>query len=365
MKQTAIHLLHQKYGATLTSFHGWELPIQYHGIIAEHLHTRTNVSLFDVSHMGEFLIPGPNALKNVQYFTPNDVTRLQPEQAQYSALLYQNGTFVDDITVYCLGENTFQFCVNASNIDKGFAWIQEHKHGDVQNTNISEATGQIAIQGPYAEACLQPLIQKSLSAINYYHFIQATLFNATVLIALMGYTGEDGFEIFFPHHLTTRIWEALMDAGSSYDIQPVGLGARDTLRIEAGFHLYGNDIDDQHTAIEAGLGWVVKFTGPDFIGREALQKQKEAGVNKRFIRFVLMEKGVPRASYKIYDPEGKQIGVVTSGNMSPSFKQGIGMGYIEADLASPDQPILIDIRKHKVPAKIIKGSFIKALGSTV
>ena len=361
LRKTPLNALHKTAGGKMVDFNGWEMPVQYEGILAEHRRTREGVSLFDVSHMGEIFFEGQDSLPVIQQLTTNDASLLQVGQAQYSALLYENGTFVDDITVYRLDDRKYMFCVNASNTEKDFTWIQNHVFGDCVCTNRSDSFGQIAIQGKHSTSVLQAISETSLESIQYYHFIQTQLGGEEVILARMGYTGEDGFEIFCNTNATEQLWTTLLEHGKSYGIAPAGLGARDTLRLEVNYPLYGNEIDNNHNPFEAGLAWIVKLEKGDFIGKKALLKIKEKNeVEKKLIAFILDGKGVPRSHYKIFNIDGKEeIGEVTSGTSSPILRNGIGMGYVPAKNSSPGEKINIQIRNKLCPATIVKRPFVK------
>lgn len=361
INKTPLNDVHRQAGGQLVDFHGWEMPVIYDGILAEHTRTRTSVSLFDVSHMGEVIFEGKDALANIQKITCNDASALEIGQVQYSALLYENGTIVDDLTVYRLGEDRYQLCVNASNTEKDYEWIKSNIGGDMTCKNESSKTGQIAIQGRKSDDVLQKLTDYPLKDIKYYWCAETKLKNGMpILIARMGYTGEEGFEVFCKKDDTVEIWNLLMEAGAEFDIAPAGLGARDTLRLEQGYCLYGNDIDDQHNALESGLGWIVKMDASDFIGKEALAKVKAEKIQRRLVPFKLEGKGVPRTGYKIFDESGeKEIGVVTSGTSSPILKEGIGMGYVARDHMAKETKVQVQIRKKMVPAVITRGPFVK------
>lgn len=359
MKKTPLNEIHRKSGGKLVDFNGWEMPIQYEGILAEHRRTREHVSIFDVSHMGEIYFEGKDALANVQQLTTNDASKLFVGQAQYSAMLYENGGFVDDITVYRLGSNKYMFCVNASNLAKDFAWIQQHIAGDCNCENASDNMGQIALQGRDAIAVLKNLTPYSLGKIGYYHFVQTNLDEEDVIVARMGYTGEDGFEIFCEKEVTEKLWKTIMSEGKTFGIAPAGLGARDTLRLEVNYPLYGNDIDDKHNPYEAGLGWIVKLDKGDFVGKQALLEIREKGVEQKLISFKLDVKGVPRSHYKIFDSEASsEIGEVTSGTSSPTLRVGIGMGYVASKYSQIGTKINIQIRDKFFPATIVKKPFV-------
>jgi len=359
IQKTPLNAIHHEAGARMVEFHGWEMPVQYDGVMAEHRRTRAEVSLFDVSHMGEVYFEGKEALSNLQRITTNDVSKLAIGQVQYSTMLHENGTIVDDLTVYRLGEDKYQACINASNIDKDFAWIQKNIEGELICENQSDETGQIAIQGPKAQTLLQALTDYDLDSIKYYWCATGKVAGCDTLIARMGYTGEDGFEVFCKKEETATIWNQLMEKGADLGVAPAGLGARDTLRLEVCYPLYGNDLDDQHNALESGLGWVVKMAKGDFIGKEALLKVKEEGLKRRLISFKLDCKGVPRQDYKIFDETGeKELGIVTSGTSSPILGEGIGMGYVAFDSKKPGTKITIQVRKRLLPATIVKSPFV-------
>jgi aminomethyltransferase len=357
---TPLNESHKELGGNMVDFHGWEMPVIYDGLVAEHLRTRKSVSLFDVSHMGEVIFEGNDALACIQHLTTNDVASLAIGQVQYSAMLYEDGTIVDDITVYRLGENRYQLCINSANTDKDIEWIRKNISGDLKWTDISSNIGQIAIQGCFSDQVLQPLTDYNLKKIKYYWCAETELLGFQVLIARMGYTGEDGFEIFCQKEHTLEIWKKLLETGKPYKIAPAGLGARDTLRLEMCYCLYGNDIDDEHNALESNLGWIVKMDTIDFIGKSALQKAKETGIKRRLIPFILEGKGVPRQGYKIFDELGeKEIGIVSSGTSSPCLKRGIGMGYVGHDYLKKGTKITIQIRNKNVPAIVTRAPFVE------
>lgn len=357
---TPLNESHKELGGNMVDFHGWEMPVVYEGIVAEHLKTRESVSLFDVSHMGEVIFEGKDALSNIQKLTTNDVESLAIGQVQYSAMLYENGTIVDDLTVYRLGEERYQLCINSANTEKDIAWIKKNVSGDVKWEDTSSSVGQIAIQGRNSDAVLQTMTDYDLKQIKYYWCAETEVMGFPVLIARMGYTGEDGFEIFCKKEDTLKIWKKLLEEGKPHNIAPAGLGARDTLRLEMCYCLYGNDLDDQHNALESSLGWIIKMDASDFIGKEALLKAKEAGISRRLVPFLLEGKGVPRQGYKIFDESGeKEIGKVTSGTSSPSLKKGIGMGYVLKECFKKGTKISIEIRNKKVPAIVSRPPFLK------
>lgn len=361
MKTTPLNAWHHNNGARMVDFTGWDMPIQYDGIIAEHKRTREQAGLFDVSHMGELYLEGPDALANIQRLLPNDFADLAIGQVRYSPMLYENGTCVDDLSVYRLCDEKFMLCVNAANLDKDRQWIQAKLSGDVTLTDKSAETGQIAIQGPEAVAIVEALVGRDLSGVKYWWFDWALVEGKEFMMARMGYTGEDGFELFCAAEDTLWLWEKLLEIGQPKGLGPVGLGARDTLRLEVTFPLYGQDIDDQHPALASGLGFFIKFDkAEDFIGKAALAQVKQQGLKERLVRFVLEGKGVPRPHCKVVDPETKQeIGEVTSGTHSPILGKGIGMAYVKTEFAKADTALGIDVRGRVIAAKTIKGPFVK------
>jgi aminomethyltransferase len=359
MKDTALTATHISLGAKMAEFAGYNMPIQYSGINDEHEAVRKSVGVFDVSHMGEFILKGPDALDLIQKVTSNDAAKLTDGKAQYSCLPNENGGIVDDLIVYRLDQNSYMLVVNASNIEKDWNWISQFNTRNVEMHNISDKTSLLAIQGPKALDTLQKLTDVALSEIPYYSFLKGKVAGAeNVLISNTGYTGAGGFEIYFENKYAKQIWDAVFEAGKEYGIKPCGLGARDTLRLEMGFCLYGNDIDDTTSPLEAGLGWITKFTKP-FTNSENLKSQKEKGISKKLIGFEMMERGIPRHHYQIANQEGKNIGLVTSGTQSPSLQKAIGMGYIETPFAVEGNEIFILIRDKAIKAKIVKTPFYK------
>lgn len=357
IKRTPFYGIHTSFGAKLVDFAGFEMPVQYSGIIDEHLAVRNNVGVFDVSHMGEFIVQGKDALAFLQKVTVNDVAKLSEGRVQYSAMCYENGGIVDDLLVYHCGDS-YMLVVNASNIGKDFGWLQSHLEGDVTLTDRSDAFSLLAVQGPHSIATLQKLTTVDLSAIEYYHFGKGTLAGVEMVLSRTGYTGEVGFELYFDSDPRTavKVWEALFQAGKEFGIKPVGLGARDTLRLEMGFCLYGNDIDQTTHPLEAGLGWITKLNKGDFIGRSAMVKAKEEGLKRKLVGFMLSEKAVARHGYELV-AGGKGLGRVTSGTFSPSLERAIGMGYVVSDHASTGAEIGISIRGKSVPASVVKLPF--------
>lgn len=359
MKTTSLNAKHRELGAKMVPFAGFDMPVQYSGLIDEHFAVRERVGLFDVSHMGQFYVEGPEALDLLQKVTTNDVSKLTDGQAQYSCLPNEEGGIVDDLIVYKMADEKYFVVVNASNIDKDWDHINKYK-GDYNVTlrNVSDETSLIAIQGPKATETLQKLTDTDLASIPYYHFTVGTVAGvADVIISNTGYTGSGGFELYFANEDAIKIWDALMDAGEDFDILPCGLGARDTLRLEKGFCLYGNDLSDTTSPIEAGLGWITKFT-KDFVSRELFESQKVNGPERKLVGFEMQEKAIPRHDYKVVDAEGKEIGVVTSGTMSPMKKIGIGMAYVKKGHNKVGSEIFIQIRNKNIPATVVKMPFV-------
>jgi aminomethyltransferase len=359
MKKTAFSEIHRSMGAKLVEFAGFEMPVQYKGIIEEHLTVRKRVGVFDVSHMGEFIVRGKGAAAFLQRMTINDISKIFEGRVQYSALCYENGGIVDDLLVYHRGDH-FMLVVNASNTKKDFEWLQSHLPGDVELTDKSDETALLAIQGPHSLATLQKLTKVDLRAIDYYHFTKGLLAGVEMLISHTGYTGELGFELYFPSDvaLGTKVWQAIFDAGKEFDIAPVGLGARDTLRLEMAFCLYGNDIDQTTNPLEAGLGWITKLSKGEFIGRKAISKVKEAGLKRKLVGFTLAERAVARHGYPI-SANATQIGHVTSGTFSPSLEYPIGLGYVATGHDEVGSTINISVRGKDVAAKVVKLPFIQ------
>lgn len=365
MKNTPLTDKHIALGAKMAEFAGYNMPISYEGIKEEHQCVRKNVGVFDVSHMGEFIVRGKEALQLVQSVTSNDASKLAIGQAQYSCLPNGQGGIVDDLLVYRLpedmcaeGEQAFMLVVNASNMEKDWEWISKHNHFDTRLINISEQTGLLAVQGPNAIEVLQPLTDIDLSAIPYYHFTKGRFAGLdNVLISATGYTGAGGFELYATNEQTQVLWDAVFSAGEGKGIQPVGLGARDTLRLEMGYCLYGNDIDDTTSPLEAGLGWITKLQKGDFVDSAFLQKQKAEGLKRKLIGFVVKDRRVPRHGYPIEDANGNQIGVVTSGTQSPSLDIPIGMGYVELQHAALGTEIYIVAGSKKIIAEVVRIPF--------
>ena len=359
MKNTALSHIHEKLGAKMVPFAGYNMPVQYEGVNAEHETVRNGVGVFDVSHMGEFLIEGENALELIQKVTSNDASKLEIGDAQYSCLPNKIGGIVDDLIVYRIKENTYLLVVNASNIEKDWNWISENNSMKAEMKNLSEGYSLLAIQGPKAVEAMQSLTSEDLSAIKFYTFKVNDFAGVEhVIISATGYTGSGGFEIYCKNSEVEQIWNKVFEAGKDFGIKPIGLAARDTLRLEMGYCLYGNDINDSTSPIEAGLGWITKFT-KNFTNSEALKKQKEKGVSKKLIAFEMIDKGIPRQHYTIVDANGIKIGEVTSGTMSPSLKKAIGLGYVSTEFSKKDSEIYIQIRKKTIKAKVVRLPFYK------
>ncbi|MHA3787137.1 glycine cleavage system aminomethyltransferase GcvT [Flavobacterium hauense] len=359
MKNTALTHVHEGLGAKMVPFAGYNMPVQYEGVTLEHETVRNGVGVFDVSHMGEFIISGPNALALIQKVTSNDASTLTIGRAQYSCLPNDNGGIVDDLIVYKMKEEQYLLVVNASNIEKDWNWISSKNDVGADMRNISEDYSLLAIQGPKAVEAMQPLTSVDLSAIKYYHFEVADFAGVSdVIISATGYTGSGGFEIYVKNDQVEALWNKVFEAGAAFGIKPIGLAARDTLRLEMGFCLYGNDINDTTSPLEAGLGWITKFT-KDFTNSEALKKQKEEGVTRKLVGFELTERGIPRHDYEITDKDGNVIGIVTSGTMAPSLNKGIGLGYVPVEYTAEGSQIFIRIRKNDIPAQVVKLPFYK------
>lgn len=360
MKNTPFTDNHISLGAKMAEFAGYNMPISYSGINDEHAAIRKNAGVFDVSHMGEFILKGENALDLIQRVTSNDASKLKNGQAQYSCLPNEKGGIVDDLLVYCIEENkVYMLVVNASNIEKDWNWISKYNTKNVEMHNISDKTCLLAIQGPNATKILQTLTEIDILNLKYYTFIKGEFAGVkNVLISATGYTGAGGVEIYFEdkEEDANKIWDAIFKAGEAQGIKPVGLGARDTLRLEMGFCLYGNDIDDSSSPLEAGLGWITKFS-KDFTSKETFEKQKAGGVERKLVGFEMIDKGIPRHGYEIKDYSGAVIGVVTSGTQSPSLGKAIGMGYVRTPYAAIDSSIFIKVRDKLLQAKVVKMPF--------
>lgn len=358
LKKIPLNDLHEKLGGKMVPFAGYNMPVRYSSDLEEHMCVRNGVGVFDVSHMGEFTIKGPHALSLIQRVTSNDASKLSDGQAQYSCLPNDTGGVVDDLLVYKIKENDYMLVVNASNIDKDWEWISRFNSEGAELKNISDDICLFAVQGPQAVKTLQKLTKTDLTSIPYYHFAVGTFAGVPdVILSNTGYTGAGGFELYIQKQHAEKVWHAIFDAGKEFDIKPIGLGARDTLRLEMGFCLYGNDIDDQTSPLEAGLGWITKFS-KDFTNSANLKNQKENGVGKKLVGFKMIDKGIPRHGYEIKDAANTTIGVVTSGTISPVLGVGIGMGYVTAQHAKPGTEIFISVRNKNLKAAVQKPPFI-------
>jgi aminomethyltransferase len=361
MKNTAITDKHIALGAKMVPFAGFNMPVSYSGLNDEHLAVRNSLGIFDVSHMGEFMLKGEKALELIQLVTSNDASKLTDKKVQYTCLPNDTGGIVDDLLVYRWNANEYYLVVNASNIEKDWNWISKHNTFGVEMKNMSDDMSLFAVQGPNAIKALQKLTAIDLPKMEYYSFDGGKLAGCDdVIISNTGYTGAGGFEIYVWNKDAAKMWDAIMEAGKEFEIKPIGLGARDTLRLEMGFCLYGNDIDDTTSPIEAGLGWITKFT-KEFTNSKYLKDQKEKGVSKKLVGFEMIERGIPRHDYEIVDAQGVVIGKVTSGTQSPSLNKGIGMGYVKTEFSKPDSGIFIKIRDKAIKAKVVKIPFLHPL----
>lgn len=361
MKESVLTPVHQHLGAKMASFAGHNMPIQYStGINAEHDSVRNEVGVFDVCHMGEFIIQGAEALELIQKLTTNDASVLTIGQVQYSCITNEQGGIIDDILVYRLGEEKYMLVVNASNIEKDWNWVVAHNSNGAELANISESTSLFSVQGPYAIDTLQKLTSVSLKDIPYYHFKIGMMYGIPdVIISNTGYTGAGGFEIYLTRNLSVELWDAIFSAGRNYRIRPIGLGARDTLRLEMGYCLYGNDIDDMTTPFEAGLGWITKFS-KDFTGWRVLQEQRNKGTKLALVGIMMEDNGIPRHGYRIMNSEHETVGIITSGTQSPTLKTGIGLGYVHTGLKAPGTPLLIEIRNQFHKATVCRLPFVQS-----
>jgi aminomethyltransferase len=360
LKRTPLHECHVEAGARLVPFVGWEMPVQYRGVIEEHRAVRTAVGLFDVSHMGEIDVVGRRALAFIQYVTCNDAAKLTPGRAHYSGLMTPRGTFVDDLLVHKIADDRYFLVVNAANKDKDYAYLcaQAPAFDDVDVVDRSDDFAQIAVQGPRALEVTQQVTAAPLAELKYYRFVEGEVAGSKALIARTGYTGEDGFEIYVAPAAAPALWRKLLAVGAEHGIVPCGLGARDTLRFEACMALYGNDIDDTTTPLEAGLDWIVKFDKEPFLGREALLKQREQGIGRKLVGFEMRGRGIPRHGYPICDGD-RQVGAVTSGTFAPTLEKAVGMGYVPVALAAIGSKLEIDIRGQRVPAEVVTTPFYR------
>ena len=362
MKTTPLNQIHRQLGARMVDFGGWDMPVQYSGVIAEHLAVRSAAGLFDVSHMGEIEVSGAQAFDFLQYATTNDVSKLVDGQIQYTAMCYETGGVVDDLTLYRFAADRYLLCVNASNSDKDFAWLQDlFKTSDFDNVtliNRSDEYAQLALQGPRSVEILKKLTDSDLDAITFYHFAEGDVVGIKTIISRTGYTGEDGFELYCPAADGVKLWQELMKAGEPVGLLPIGLGARDTLRLEKAYALYGHEITAEIMPIEARLAWITKLKKGNFVGRDAMLKAKEAGLKRKLIGLTLTTSGVPREGYPVLC-EGQEVGYVTSGTMSPSLKKGIALALVDSAVADSDKPLEIGIRKRQIAAERTVPPFVK------
>ncbi len=359
MKRIPLHHIHETLGAKIVPFAGYEMPLQYSGLTDEHVCVREKAGLFDVSHMGEFILKGEKALDLLQKVTSNDVAKLNDGKIQYSCLPNDKGGIVDDLLVYRIDDKTYMLVVNASNIEKDWNWIKNHNTEGVEMHDISDKTSLLALQGPLAKEILKSLTDIDVASMEYYTFQKGTVAGIpNVLVSATGYTGAGGFELYVENEHAEKLWNALMKSGEAFGLKPAGLACRDTLRLEMGFCLYGNDINDETSPIEAGLGWITKFT-KNFINRTEIERQKTEGTSKKLVGFEMIDRGIPRHDYEIADANGAIIGKVTSGTQSPSLNKAIGMGYVSTELSKLDSEIYILIRDKAIKAKVVKMPFWK------
>jgi aminomethyltransferase len=360
MKKTPLYDEHLRLNGKIVEFAGWQMPVQYSGVVAEHVAVRERVGLFDVSHMGEIWVTGPNAEKALDYMTCNKVSSLYDGKAHYSAILNERGGVVDDIIVYRCSQERFLICVNASNADKDFAWLTKHNPTDAKIVNASAEYGQIAVQGPKAIELVTPLVTGAdLSTLKYFHFVECQMLNSPVIVARTGYTGEDGVEIFVPADKTVELWRLLLEHGASHGVLPCGLGARDSLRLEAALPLHGHELSEDITALESGLGWIVKFDKGDFIGKEALLTQQAAGLPKKLVGFYLDDAGIARQGDTVATPEGTQIGVVASGTKTPTVNKALGMAFVETPYTELDTKLTFVVRGRSIAGHVVPLPFYK------
>lgn len=359
MKRTKFYEIHKNLGAKLVDFAGFEMPVQYNSIIEEHKNVRTNVGLFDVSHMGEFFVKGERALDFVQYVTVNNASNLTDGRVQYSAMCYEDGGIVDDLLVYRIKEDEFMLVVNASNIRKDFQWLELHNNFGVELTDRSDEYSLLALQGPNSKNVLSKICNKALD-LEFYHFFFAEVAGVDMIVSRTGYTGELGYELYFKggEQTAAKVWNALFEAGKDFGIAPAGLGARDSLRLEMGYCLYGNDIDNSTNPLEAGLGWITKLKKGDFLGRDALLKVKEQGLTRKLTAMISDERAFPRHGYNI-SANGKVIGSITSGTISPVLEKPIALGYVDIQYAEENKEVNFVIRNKDIPAKVVKLPFVK------
>jgi len=358
LKTVTLNEVHQQLGAKMVPFAGYNMPVRYSSDLEEHHTVRRAVGIFDVSHMGEFRVRGPQALDLIQRVTSNDASKLTDGKAQYACLPNNEGGIVDDLLVYRLADQDYMLVVNASNIEKDWNWISQHNTEGAELENVSDEISLFAVQGPKAITALQQLTDADLASIPYYSFVQGTFAGApNVIISATGYTGAGGFELYVPNEHAKAVWDKIMEVGKPYGLKPIGLGARDTLRLEMGYCLYGNDIDDKTSPLEAGLGWITKFT-KDFTNSDALKQQKEHGVDRKLVGFQMDGPGIPRSHYPLVDEAGEPVGEVTSGTQSPSLSKGIGLGYVKTEFSKPGSKLFVQVRGKNLPATVVKLPFV-------
>jgi aminomethyltransferase len=360
LKRTAFHSIHVALGAKMVEFGGFEMPVLYKGIVAEHNAVRERVGIFDVSHMGEVTVKGPKALDFIQKITVNNAASLADGQAQYSAMCYEHGGIVDDLLVYKRGDDDYLLVINAANVDKDYAWMQQNAIEGAELKNVSDDYSLLAVQGPKAVETLAKLTDVDLGSIEYYHFVEGTVAGVPAILSRTGYTGELGFELYFASDVTSgeKVWNAIMEAGHEFGIEPAGLGARDTLRLEMGYCLYGHDIDETTNPIEAGLGWITKVDKGEFNGRDAIVAVKEAKPKRKLVGFEMNERAIPRQHYEIA-VDGEIVGEVTSGTSSPTLGRGVGMGYVQSAYSKPGTTIAVVVRDKHIPATVVRPPFVK------
>jgi glycine cleavage system T protein (aminomethyltransferase) len=358
LKRTPLYSLHQELGGRLVDFAGWEMPVEYSGVVEEHMTVRQKAGLFDVSHMGELVVEGPDAESLLQQLTPNDVSRLAIGQAHYSALTTDRGTFVDDVLVYRTGDREYLVVVNAANIAKDFDWISSRLRGNVDLRNASDDYALMALQGPAAGDILRPLTDVDLGSMKYYRFAEGSVLDEHAVVSRTGYTGEDGFEIMVSADRAEKLARGLLERGASFGLKPVGLAARDTLRLEAKMALYGNDIDEDHTVLEADLEWIVKWQKGDFLGRDALARQKEKGLSRKLIGFEMVDRGIARHGYPVF-ADGESSDTVTSGSYAPYLKKNIGLAYLPLESTSDGCELEVEIRGRRAKARVVPTPFYK------
>ncbi len=357
-KRIPLHSIHEQLGGKMVPFAGFEMPVRYSSDKEEHVTVRNGVGVFDVSHMGEFMIRGPHALDLIQWVSSNDASKLENGKAQYSCLPNESGGIVDDLLVYRFSEEKYMLVVNASNIEKDWNWIESQNKWGAEMENVSDDIVLLAVQGPKAIDALQKLTDVNLSEISFYTFKSAILADVEMVISATGYTGAGGFELYITKEYAEAVWNKIFEAGKEFDIKPIGLGARDTLRLEMGYCLYGNDITDETSPLEAGLGWVTKFS-KEFVNSQSLAAQKEAGVTRKLVGFEMIDKGIPRQGYEIVNSNGEVIGQVTSGTMSPSLNKGVGMGYVTVEHSKSETEIFVQVRGKNLKAQVVRPPFLK------